>query len=503
MKKILLICLTLLANAAIYAQTQIENPGFELTWEDVLGAEDEPIQWSSLKTADALTALAPVVAFKESTTYHSGAYSIRLKVVNTLGVNANGIMTNGRVHADFTPANGNVFTDVAATQWNLAFTVRPDSLVIWVKHTPVGADKSKVEILLHDNSSDGELPHDGVTSNWVGKARIDVTGTISAWTRMSVPFSYYNTSSPDYLLAVLVAGDSTIAVANTEMWLDDIELIYNTKSVAVTPSSTQNIDIATNGTVLSVTSIGNAEVIAPITQEWKYSTTSGSGYVSFGTPETGTTYTPNFATVGIYYVVCEASFTTNSGLEVITSNEVEIVVTDPLVNSVTISPSSTQTILLNEDGSLLAATETPAAASSREWKSSTVSGSGYASFGVPETGLTYLPNFSVLGTYYIICESDFSGDIQISNEVTIIVPSAAGIHEENFEFNIYTNSENLVVNLSDVQNNTSLAIYSLDGKLIYHSSINEPISLHEINASGIFIYTVVTGDKIITGKTNL
>lgn len=503
MKKILLICLSVLVVTFVHGQAQIENPGFEGVWDNVLGAEDEPTEWSSLKTADALTAFAPIVAFKETTQFHSGAYSLRLKVVNALGVDANGIMTNGRVHADFDPALGNVYTDVANTQWNYAFTDRPDSLVIWVLHTPVSGDKSKVEILLHDNSEDGELPHDGSTANWVGKARVDVTGTISTWTRLSVPFNYYNTSAPDYLLAVLVAGDSTIAVEDTEMIIDDIELIYNPKSVVVTPGATQNIDVATNGTMLTVLSTGNKAVIAPITQEWKYSMTSGSGYVAFGTPETGTTYTPNFAAAGIYYVVCEASFTTNTGVEVITSNEVEIVVTDPLVNTVTISPSSSQTILLNEDGTLLTANETPSAASSREYKYSTVSGSGYVSFGTPVTTLTYLPNFATLGTYYVICESDFSGDVQISNEVTIIVPSAAGIHEENLDFTIHNNGQNLEVNLSDIQYNTNLSLYTLDGKQIYQSAIHETTSSHDINANGIFIYTIVTGDKVITGKINL
>jgi plastocyanin len=239
--------------------------------------------------------------------------------------------------------------------------------------------------------------------------------------------------------------------------------------------------------------------VSPVTQEWKYSTTSGSGYVSFGTAETGTTYTPNFATPGIYYVVCEVDY----GSQVVTSNEVEIVVTDPGSNSVTISPSASQNLLVGQNGTMLTANESPSAASSREWMFSTVSGSGYTSFGTAETGLTYTPNFGAIGTYYIICESDFSGDIQISNEVTIMVPSAAGINEENLQFNIFNNGSHINVLMSDIQPNTVFSVFSLDGKLIYADQLTETNSIHQIPANGVFVYRVVSGDKIITGKINL
>lgn len=78
MKKYLLI-LGLACGSVVFGQTQIENGGFEGAWEDVSGTEDEPTQWSSLKSADALAALAPIVLFK-STDAHSGAFSVRLKM---------------------------------------------------------------------------------------------------------------------------------------------------------------------------------------------------------------------------------------------------------------------------------------------------------------------------------------------------------------------------------------------------------------------------------------
>lgn len=496
MKKNFLLLITLLSFVA-HSQTQFENSGFE-TWQNVGAPEEEPTEYSSLKTADALAWAAPVVLSRESTNPHSGSYCARLENKTAAGIVANGLLTNGRVHADWVPANGYVFTNTSDSQWNSAFTVRPDSLVGWFRYDPVGADKGKFEVILHDAPPQGQLPATTYPmAHWVGRARYDVTtDSPSTWVRFSVPFTYYNNNTPDYLLIVMSSGDSTIAVEGSIMWVDDLELIYNPNTVSVTPPATQNINMGVDGATLTVNAVPNAAVVTAITQEWKFTTTSGSGYASFGTAETGTTYTPNFAAAGIYYVVCEVDF----GTEVLISNEVEIVVVDPGANSVTISPSAPQSILVGQNGTIISANETPSAASSREWKYSGTSGSGYVSFGTPVTGLTYTPNFSALGTYYVICESDFSGDIQVSNEVTIIVPSAAGINDDNLKFNIYSHNQMIRIMLSDLHPNTYFTLYSLDGKIVHGQTITDEETLVQTNVAGVFVYTLVSGDKVITGK---
>ncbi|MCG8575170.1 MAG: T9SS type A sorting domain-containing protein [Flavobacteriales bacterium] len=226
-----LLCLAICISPFIgISQAQIENPGFEGAWEDVDGSEDEPEEWSSLKTADALTAAAPVVAFQETTDPHSGTYCLRLENAEPFpGIVANGIVTNGRLHAELDPDNGNAYTDADAAnpQWHYEFSDKPDSLVCWIKYAPEGGDQGKIEVLLHTNADDGVLPAGASIDHWVGKARIDFTEAESEWTRMAVPFSYYNSDTPDYLLCVISAGDSTIAVDGSQLWIDDIELIYN------------------------------------------------------------------------------------------------------------------------------------------------------------------------------------------------------------------------------------------------------------------------------------
>ncbi|MCB9222676.1 MAG: hypothetical protein R2780_12310 [Crocinitomicaceae bacterium] len=500
MKKSLLILSSLALSLFSIGQTQIDNPGFEDGWEtpEWYMSEPEPLNWSSLKTADALGAVAPVVAF-QSTSPHSGTYCIKLVAKNVPPV-ANGLLTNGRVHADFNPSNGYVWTETSDNQWYQTFTDRPDSLTFWIKHQPTTGDKSKVEVILHDNSQTGQLPHTGVITHWVGKARADISTTYTSWTRLSVPFNYFNSNSPDYILVTCAAGDSTIALDGTTMYLDDFALIYNPLLVSIAPSATQNINIGVNGTMLTVTEQANAGVTGTISREWKWSTTSGTGYQSFTGPETGTTYTPNFATADIYYVVCETDF----GGTVVTSNEVEIVVTDPGQNTVTISPSAPQTLLTDQTGTMLTATESPSSASSREWKWSTTSGTGYQSFTSAETGINYTPLFSNLGTYYIICESDFSGDVQTSNEVIINVPSSAGIDENDFQFTIYTSGENIEIKLNTIENNPQFNLYTIDGKFVYNSTLTSTTSQHPLpNIEGVYVYQVIVGNRIITNKIKL
>ncbi|MBD3638301.1 MAG: PCMD domain-containing protein [Crocinitomicaceae bacterium] len=501
MKRILSFAIVLFISGLTYGQTPFENPSFE-TWDGFGTPEEEPTQYSSLKTADQLGGSAPQVLW-QSTDAHSGSYSAYLKVApyNWLaGVSPNGIMTNGQVHAEFVAANGYVFTHPDSSKWNTPCTNRPDSLVGWYKYAPQGGDKGKVQILLHDDTQEGRLPSNGTTSHWVGHAKYEITAAQASWTRFSIPVTYLNNNYPDYILLVAAAGDSTLSVDGTELWLDDIELIYNPLSVTISPAATQNIDIGVNGTTLTATETTSANVTTAITREWKYSTTSGGPYSSFAPAETGTTYTPNFASAGIYYVVCE----TNFGVSTEISNEVEIVVIDPNVNTVTISPSTTQTLLSNTNGNVLTANETPSAATSREWMYSTTSGSGYVSFAPAETGTTYTPNFANLGTYYVICESDFAGDVQTSNEVVIIVNGNAGIQQNGIEFHVYFDGVYINIQQSGLSGISQFELFTLDGKQVFTQNFNEINSkLQPGNLNGVYIYRVISGNTIITGKLKL
>lgn len=99
-------------------------------------------------------------------------------------------------------------------------------------------------------------------------------------------------------------------------------IVINSSTTSIAPSGVQNIATSSNGTLLTVT-----EGSTFTSRVWKYGTVSGGPY-STSTGITAATYTPNFGTAGTYYVVCESTYPAPCG-NVVTSNQVQIVVTDP------------------------------------------------------------------------------------------------------------------------------------------------------------------------------
>lgn len=207
-----------------FAQQQIENGDFEV-WENQGTAEEEPVNWSSLKTADALASTAPSVLSPDSGRNGGLCAMLEVKEVPLIGIKANGIMTNGRVHADFNPENGYVYTDPNDTQWHTAFTSLPDSIVGWYKYEPQNGDKGKIEVILHINQ--GNLPFNGTENNIIARAKQEFTAQASNWTRFSKAFNYISQQAPEYILTTIASGDSTISETGSTLWIDDISLVYN------------------------------------------------------------------------------------------------------------------------------------------------------------------------------------------------------------------------------------------------------------------------------------
>ncbi len=89
--------------------------------------------------------------------------------------------------------------------------------------------------------------------------------------------------------------------------------------------------------------------------------------------------------------------------------------------STSVFPIDEQTLIINQNGITLNVTESTSA-NSRQWKYSPVAGGPYSEAIPGATGLSYIPNFSDWGTYFVVCESIKDGVTYISNEVKINVP---------------------------------------------------------------------------------
>ena len=238
MKSLHIIFALLIINGTL--SQQLENSGFE-QWENVGTGEEEPLSWSSTKTSDnsSLNGLAPQV-ISRSTDAHTGSYAAKLVNKNVPFVNivANGILTNGIIHTTTNPQDSYVYTDVNSSDHSQPFTSYPDSIVGWYKYAPQGNDVGNIQVLIH--GSYGQLPIDASTSS-IALAEFDFSAN-SNWTRFSTPFIYYPTiNNPAYILCNISAGDSTQAVANSELKIDDLELIYNTTKIP--DQSTNSINV--------------------------------------------------------------------------------------------------------------------------------------------------------------------------------------------------------------------------------------------------------------------
>ena len=217
-------------RASLLAQQQISNSGFEF-WEEIRSDVNEPVKWNSIKNTDGSMAtkkLAPDV-ISRSEIAHSGKYSLKLVNKSTLGIVANGMITNGAIHGSTNKSKSYVYTDDRSLEFSTPFISRPDSLVGWYMYTPQEKDSAMVILLLHKGTV--TLPDRGTKKNWVGGVKLILPATRkNTWTRFSAPVYYFKKDIvPQYLLVILSAGNRKQAVTGSEALFDDLQLIYNRK----------------------------------------------------------------------------------------------------------------------------------------------------------------------------------------------------------------------------------------------------------------------------------
>lgn len=148
-----------------------------------------------------------------------------------LGIPIAGTITNGRIHSDFNPDLAYSYTDVSDSRWHTAINYRPDSLVVWLKFFPQGADSMQIQGVLH--VGEATIPSSPENqANWVGHAVIHIGETIDTWTRIAIKFNYFDNRTPEFVLFTFNSGNGTTPTEGSYGFLDDIELISNTTDVA-------------------------------------------------------------------------------------------------------------------------------------------------------------------------------------------------------------------------------------------------------------------------------
>lgn len=245
-KMTLLVLLLVSGGYTAFGQQQLNNPGFEL-WEEFGFGPDtlEPVNWNSLKSSDGgdfINSVIPVT-LERSTDAHSGNYSVKLRNDTILIFVAPGTMTNGRVHATLPPTDAYVYTVDSLPEFHTPFTDKPDSLTFWAKYFPTVNDIAHVIAVLH---TDTAKIADPAHTNWVAVANVDIAGQSANWTRFSAPFVYLNSDTPEYILFAIFAGDAANAIAFSELYLDDFELIYYNTGIETETENEFQIGVSGN-----------------------------------------------------------------------------------------------------------------------------------------------------------------------------------------------------------------------------------------------------------------
>lgn len=244
MKKTILFAFTL-ATTLLSAQTQIGNSDLE-SWENV-ASDQEPTNWNSFLTASGTWNGFAANQIESSTDVRpgsSGTLSARIWSRSPFSnLVANGNMTLGQINMGSTtpndPANYNISV-ISNPEFSEACTDYPDSLVFWAKFNPVtSSSMARVKATIHDNNSYRD-PEDASSQNYVvGTAELNYGTTNDAWQRISVPFDYSGPATTASFILVTFTTNMTPGGgdANDEVYIDDIELIYNTSGIEEETSS--------------------------------------------------------------------------------------------------------------------------------------------------------------------------------------------------------------------------------------------------------------------------
>ena len=244
--------------------TQIPNGDFESDWKKYSGGKKlfgtisgtEPYCWHSFMSAEgSKTVLAAVKDQIDKRTDvrpgSKGSHSVRLTASSTLGIVANGSLTNGRMYCGSTSAtsdDNHLFTDRGTDEFNMPISVVPDSITVWLCfYANSDGSYAAFHAAVHGDSDfilySGK---DGKADQQVADANLEYTRTTTSgdnlqWIRASIPFLAKGTcTTPNYLL-VSMSTNRKPGGGSEKDWVivDDIVLIYNPTLATGTLATTE------------------------------------------------------------------------------------------------------------------------------------------------------------------------------------------------------------------------------------------------------------------------
>ena len=256
---------------------------------DKLGSE--PYGWHSFATVNVTNPLFNSAKGEQVTKDEKG-YLGNCAVIKsrnlTLAI-ANGTLTNGRMvagsitasdpknHAESNISNGN--------DYYTNFFGNPDALEVWVKYVDNSAGtKASISAAITDGTtyqepwSDTKQPE-----NLIGRANKTDIAPTSKWTKVTIPFKYYETGKATKSILVTMSTSATPGAGkgNEQLYVDELNFIYkkglksfkingadalNQTSIEL-PEATEllatEVEVEVDGYAAKVNSI----IVAPITDK--------------------------------------------------------------------------------------------------------------------------------------------------------------------------------------------------------------------------------------------
>lgn len=246
---------------------QLTNAGFErfhtATYKGLATyTSDEPDAWHSFMSSTGSLASAVSTAThtfdwtSDVRPGSTGTHAVKIVSTAVLSQSANGTITTGRLNAGSTSAastNNHAFLDLSNTATDAAgdpfYTTLvdyPDSIAVWVKyHTGARSAKNEknVNATLAAVITDGTRYQDPASSDQtdehvVAKASCATIAATDKWQRVVVPFDHETYEDNDIDARGILVTLSTCSVpgggstSNSDpdiLYVDDIELVYNTQ----------------------------------------------------------------------------------------------------------------------------------------------------------------------------------------------------------------------------------------------------------------------------------
>ena len=265
MKKLFTLLLMGCAISSAHAQYQLPNSDFEGEWVKnkitskvgkVTHSEDTPEAWHSFYHADgnyknlALGLMANQAGTVEKPTGYDGTgfSATIISRKNSFGSISNGNLTTGIVHMGSTtaddPANYNYSKTDDATG-HCKFAGYPDSVKIWTKFVPAGAqtDQASMNIILHTDAGykdpSGIMGDEAEKASRIAKAYLPINASAD-WTAQTLAFDYngdlYSTYKGQKYL--LVSFSTNVkpgsGAAGDALSVDHISLVYNSELASLT-----------------------------------------------------------------------------------------------------------------------------------------------------------------------------------------------------------------------------------------------------------------------------